>query len=72
MKFYVKYWTHHKRKYVYDVSNFLLFNFVRFDFQKAPIKPCESQKALCFKQLFACLFDSNGNRNGHTNHGVVT
>ena len=29
-----------------DVSNFLLFNFVRFDFYKAPMKPCKSQKAL--------------------------
>ena len=24
------------------------------------------------RKLFACLLDSNGNGNGHTNHGVVT
>lgn len=37
-----KYWTHHERKYVYDVSNFLLFNFVRNEFYKARIKLCKS------------------------------
>ena len=34
------------QKHVNDVSNFLLFNFVRFDFDKASMKPCKSQKAL--------------------------
>ena len=29
-----------------DVSNFLLFNFQRFEFYKAPMKLCKSQKAL--------------------------
>ena len=29
-----------------DVSNFLLFNFVRFEFYKVSIKLCKSQKAL--------------------------
>ena len=24
------------------------------------------------RELLACLFDSNRNRGGHTNHGVVT
>ena len=24
------------------------------------------------QDLFACFFNSNSNRNGHTNHGVVT
>ena len=46
---YKKYWTHHERKNVYDVSNFLLFNFQQFDFYKARINPCKSQKALCRK-----------------------
>ena len=29
-------------------------------------------ESLINQDLLACLFDSNGNRNGHTNHGVVT
>ena len=29
-------------------------------------------KSLINQGLFACLFDSNCNSNGHTNHGVVT
>ena len=37
---------HIMREIPNDVSNFLLFNFVRFDFYKARIKPCKSQKAL--------------------------
>ena len=38
--------THHKRKYVYDVSNFFIIDFLQLDFYKAFIKPCKSQKTL--------------------------
>ena len=41
-----KYWTHHARKYVYDVSNFFICDFVQNDFYKASKKPCKSQKPL--------------------------
>ena len=54
------------------MSNFLLFNFVRFDFHKASMKPCKSQKSLKIKELFARFFDRNCYCYGHTNHGVVT
>ena len=37
------------QKHVNDVSNFLLFNFQRNEFYKAPMKPCKFQKALCRK-----------------------
>ena len=43
-----------------DVSNFL-FKFLRSFFQKATRI-----------SLLVCHLDRNGNRNGHTNHGVVT
>ena len=37
------------------------------------IKTCYLlDKITLFVQLLACLFDGNCNRNGHTNHGVVT
>ena len=32
----------------------------------------KSMKSRENQQLLACLFDSNCNRNSHTNHGVVT
>ena len=41
-----KYWTHHERKYVYDVSNFFICDFWRNVFYKAHIKLYKSQKAL--------------------------
>ena len=36
------------------------------------VRPYECSKVLIYQGLLACLFDRNGNRNGHTNHGVVT
>ena len=44
-----KYWTHHERKNVYDVSNFFIYDCGRNDFYKASKKPCKSQKALHIK-----------------------
>jgi hypothetical protein len=54
------------------VSNFFIYDF-RFvslsgDFKKSR----KSQKGLKIKGLLASLFDSNCNRNGHSDHGVVT
>jgi len=58
------------------VSNFLLFNFQRFDFHKALFKLCESQKALSIKDYL--LASSIATATCHQNnlrlfhHGVVT
>ena len=59
-----KYWTHHEQKYVYDVSNFFIYDLYGA-FTNAPRSIRESTlRSLINQGLLACLFDSNCNCEG--------
>ena len=57
--------------HITDENTFMMCpNFIYWILQV--LKDLKVSKSLINQGLLACLFDSNCNSNGHTNHGVVT